>query len=345
MDNSVPDAIIESIRHFDKRAKASVKHDALIEELKKLEKLDFDDLKNVEIRAKSYIELAQLKYQAGLISEQEYIFHQYHSIVSLIHETRWMQGNYSVQLDPISNKMRDIEKKYGLADDEYWKRGDAPPEYQVLDEEYNAVLDSRLRSEFLEFASDDVAEMFSGNRDKLDSLSEIGRKSIFVKDEVGRLNELVALYESEAEVNEIGSAFYSASIMLAAAMESRLIIQSIENRDAVRETLLKMGLSNKKLKSKNPLDWKLNTLLEVCAVSGWLPNIETDDFVFNSKNIGHTLRNTRNLVHPGMHIKRNAALTVGREQYKDMKAAYSLVSELLKSPNKLIQPTQKSAAD
>jgi len=334
METNIPDIIIESIKHFDKRAKASIKHDALIEELMKLEKLDFDDLENVEIRAKSYIELAQLKYQAGLFSEQEYIFQQYHSVVALIHETRWMQGVYSDQLDPISNKMREIEKKYGLSDDEYWGQGDAPTEYQALDEEYNAVLDSRLRSEFFEFASDDVAKMFSENRDKLDSLFEVGRKSIFVKDEVKRLNELAVLYENEAEVNEKGSAFYSASIMLAAAMESRLVIQCIENRDDVRETLLKMGLSNKKLKSKNPLDWKLNMLLEVCAVSGWLPNIETDDFVFNSKNIGHTLRNTRNLVHPGMHIKRNAALTVGKEQYKDMKAAYSLVSELLKWPNK-----------
>lgn len=333
MDKNIPDVIIESIRHFHKRAKAAIEHDVLIEELEKLEKIDFDDLKNIETKAKSYIELAQLKYKAGLVSEQEYIFHQYHSVVSLVHETRWLQGVYSDQLDPISKKMRAVEKSYGLTDDEYWKRGDAPPEYQVLDEEYNAILDSKLRSEFLEFASEDVAEMFSDNRDKHDSLSEVGRKSIFVNDEVERLSVLASLYESEAEADEAASSFYSASIMLAAAMESRLIIQCIENRNEVRETLLKMGLSNSKLKSKNPLDWKLNTLLEVCAVSGWLPNVETDDFVFSSKNIGHTLRNTRNLVHPGMHVKRKSALAVGREQYKDMKAAHSLVSELLKHLN------------
>lgn len=345
MSKVVPEDIISSIHHFSERAKASIKVDLLLDELRGLEKIDFDDLQNVEKRAVAYIELAEVRYQAGLLSEHEYIFHQYRSVVSLIHETRWLQGRYSKELELISEKMREIEKSYGLTTDEYWAKGDAPLEHQILNEEYEKVLDSILEKEFLEFASAKVADLFSGDKDKLESLSEIGRKSIFIKNDIQRLNELAMLYEQESEKNESCGAFFSASIMLAAAIEARLIIQCIKNRDEVRESLRKMGLTNSKLKSKNPLDWKLNTLIEVSANSGWLPNVETQDFVFNSKNIGHTLRNTRNLVHPGMHVKRKAALALGKEQFKDIKAAYLLVSKLLEWPNNKIQPTANAAAE
>jgi hypothetical protein len=333
MNEEIPEGIIDSIKHFTQRAKASIEVDKIIDEIRTLEKLDFDDVENVENRAKSYIELAERKYQAGLLSEQEYIFHQYHAIVALIHETRWMKGYYSKELNPISEKMRAIEKSYGLASDEYWAKGDAPQEYQLLDQEYENVLESKLEAEFIEFASKEVSELFIKDKSKLEALSDIGRRSIFVKDDVKRLNELAAIYESESKINEEGKAFFSASIMLAAAMEARLIVQCIENREEVRSVLLRMGLSNKKLKSKNPLDWKLNTLIEVCENTGWLPDLETDDFVFLSKMIGHTLRNTRNLVHPGMHVKRKAPLALGEEQFKDTKAAYTLVSKLLNWPN------------
>jgi len=133
--------------------------------------------------------------------------------------------------------------------------------------------------------------------------------------------------------------------MLAAAMEARLIVQCIQNREAVRETLLKMGLSNKNLKSKNPLNWSLDILIDVCSNAGWLPDIETHDFVFHSENIGHTLRNTRNLVHAGKHIKRKAPLALGEEQFKDTKAAYALVSELLCWFDNQLQPTAIAPVD
>jgi hypothetical protein len=334
MNNEIPEEIVESINHFNTRAEGSIRVNALLDEIKKLKKLDFDDLKNVEIRAKSYIEVAEAQYRAGLVSEQEYIFHQYHAVVSLIHETRWLNGYYSDDLEPISQKMREIEKSYGLKPDEYWAKGDAPEEYQALEAEYEKVLESKLESEFFEFATDDVAKLFSIDRDHLEALKEIGRKSIFISDEVKRLYELAHIYEEESEINVKGKAFFSASIMLAAAIEARLIVHCINHRDEVRATLLKMGLSNKKLKSKNPLDWNLNTLIEVCGNAGWLPNFETERFVFNTMNIGHTLRNTRNLVHPGLHVKRKAALALGEEQFKDIKASYKLLSSILKWPNK-----------
>ena len=344
MKKDIQEEILTSIEHFTERAKASIKVEALVKEIKGVEKLNFDDTENVENRAKSYIDLTEKQYQAGLLSEEEYIFYQYYAIVSLIHETRWLNGFYSGELEPISKKMRAIEKAYSLASDEYWAKGDAPPEYQALDKEYEEVLNSKKEAKFLEFASNKVADLFVKDRSELESLSELGRRSIFVKDNIQRLKNIAIIYENESAINETGKAFFSASIMLAAAMEARLIVQCIEHREQVRETLLKMGLSNKKLKSKNPLDWNLNTLIEVCSNAGWLPNIETQDFVFISKNIGHTLRKTRNLVHPGMHVKRKAPLALGKEQFKDIKAAHKLLSKLLNWPNNANSADAKNCA-
>lgn len=330
MNNEIPKEIVESIKHFNARAEGSIRVDTLSDEIRKLKKLDFDDLSNVELRAKSHIELTEAKYRAGLISEQQYIFDQYYAVVNLIHETRWLNGYYSDDLEPINQKMREIEKIYGLKPDEYWAKGDAPEEYQALKEEYEKVLEVKLESEFLEFATDDVSKLFLVDRDHLETFREIGRKSIYIKDEVKRLSELANIYEDESEINVKGKAFFSASIMLAAAIEARLIIHCLIHKDEVTQTLLKMGLSSKKLKSKNPLDWNLNTLIEVCGNAGWLPNFETEKFIFNTINIGHTLRNTRNLVHPGLHVKRNAALALGEEQFKDIMASHKLLSSILK---------------
>ncbi|MCP4491944.1 MAG: hypothetical protein GY820_32265 [Gammaproteobacteria bacterium] len=230
MNKDIPEAIVESIKHFSERAKASVEVEKIVDEIRALEKLDFDNIENVENRAKTYIEMAEKQYQAGLLSEQEYTFHQYHAIVSLIHETRLMNGSYAVELDPISKKMRATEKAHGLSSDQYWAKGDAPKEYQALDQEYEQVLETKLESEFIEFASKKVSDLFITDRSKLEALSEIGRRSIFINDEINRLNELANIYELESKINEEGKVYFSASIMLAAAMEARLIIQCIKNR-------------------------------------------------------------------------------------------------------------------
>src|SRR5690242_19112330 len=120
MNNKIPAEIVKSIKHFNARAEVTIRVDTISDEIRKLNKLDLDDLNNVELRAKSYIALAEAKYQAGLISEQEYIFTQYYAVVNLIHETRWLNGYYSDDLEPINIKLRKIEKNYGLKPDEYW---------------------------------------------------------------------------------------------------------------------------------------------------------------------------------------------------------------------------------
>lgn len=154
--------------------------------------------------------------------------------------------------------MRSIEKEYGLKSDEYWEKGDAPPEYQDLDRQYEEILNSKLEALIIEFANDKVAKLFMEDWRQFEALVELGRKSIFIKDDIERLGELLQIYEKEAEINEQGRAYLSASIILAAAMEARLVIQCLENREEVLKILMQMGLSNKKTKIKEPTGLEIN---------------------------------------------------------------------------------------
>ena len=164
MKIEIPEEIIESIKHFNDRAESSLEVNELLEEVGNLYKINFDDIENVEKRAKAYIKVADAQYKAGQISEQEHIFHRYYAVANLVHDTRWMNGHYSEKLHLISQKMKDIEREYGLKDDEYWAKGDAPEEYQTLDIEYEKVLESKLQEEFIEFGADDIAELHKNDK-------------------------------------------------------------------------------------------------------------------------------------------------------------------------------------
>lgn len=333
MDKKNPKDIIDSVEHLTNIAKASIEVNDLLQEFKNLPKTNLKDIENLKNRAISHLNLSVKQYEAGLLSEQEFMFFQFYSINCLLHESSWTNGNYSEELEPLSEKMRSIEKANGLKSDEYWKIDDAPPEYQELNRQYEEILDSKLEGLVIEFAHDKVEKLFMEDRKQFEALSELGRKSIFIDDDIKRLGELVQIYEKEAEINENGRAFLSASIMLAAAMEARLIVQCSENRDEVRKILTTMGLTKKKLKSKNPLDWDLDILIDVCSSAGWLRNFETKDFLINTKNFSHSLRSTRNLVHPGVHVKKRASLEIGEQQFKNIKMAYNIVVQQFNFPN------------
>ena len=334
MNGEVQEDIAETLNHFSERVKTSHEARELAEKFRLSRGLDFNDLDSVKRRAQSLIVLTEKRYQAGLLSEQERMSYIYYAVADLIHETKWMNGYYSSDLDPISQKMRAIEKLHGLSNYQYWKKGDAPSEYQLLDKEYEKILDLKLEAEFIEFAPRELSDLFISDKEAFETLSEIGRRSIFLKDDIDRLSELSSIYEAEANKCEGVAAYFSASITLAAAMEARLLVQCLENRETVADVFLRMKRDGEvRGKSANPLDWSLQTLIEVCARSGWLPNVEARDFVLLSQNIAHVVRNARNLVHPGQHVKRRASLSLGREQFKDIKAAYGLVQNLLRAPN------------
>jgi hypothetical protein len=146
MIDETPIEIVEAIRHFQARAEKSLELTDLLETRSVLGKLDFNDVAGIETRARLYIKIADARYAAGQISEHEHLFHRCYAIENLVHETRWLNGCYDEVLDPVSEKMREIERARGLSDDEYWPVGDAPEDYQALNIEYGRILDRKLEA-------------------------------------------------------------------------------------------------------------------------------------------------------------------------------------------------------
>lgn len=327
--------VVEAMEHFQMRAEKTIALEDLLATSNDIfKKVDINDLQALESRSRKYIDIAQARYDSGNISEHELLFHKCFAIESQIHEVRWTNGLYQNDLAPISAKMREVEKKHGLSDDEYWPISEAPKEYQDLSQEYDAIMEKKLLDAFVEFGSNDLKDLYVNDRQKFDQLHYIGGKSIFLKDEKSRLLSLAIIYENEAEVASKGGAFFAASVMLGSAIEARLIVTCLENEDKVRETLAKLGLTSKKLKSKSPLTWKLETLINVCCEAGWIPNFDTGNFTYNGQAMANFLRSTRNDVHPGGKAKKGSGLVMGGEQFKDIKYIHQFLASTLKWPNK-----------
>lgn len=329
-EKNIPQDLSDSLNHIVRRLNAKRDLDDFLEANDIPEEIDFNNLEELKKRAVFYVKLSEHSHSAGLSSQADFLFHQYHAIETLIHEPRWMAGFYSDELSPIEKKMKSIEMEHGLKDEEYWRKGDAPAEYQNLEREYSDVLDANLENLVKEYASEKTLTMYLSDKVKFEAEVELGRKSIFHKSEVQRLTELVQIYEQESEICSNVGVYFSAAILLATALEATLIILCLENRLIVRDTLGRMGLTGRKVKSKNPVDWRLDRLIEVCDNAKLLHNLEIQELVFSSKDIGHALRQSRNLVHPGRYIKSNASLSFGAEQFKDIKVAYILISEAVK---------------
>ncbi len=329
MNNEKSSGFIGAIQHLQYRAEKSLEAEGLRKARGELRKLDLDDLSSVEERAKNYLAIAQARFSAGEISEDDFAFYRRYALEHLVHESRWLNGNYEDVLGPISESIAQLQSEYGLTKDEYYPRGEGPPKYIELNAEYERQLDKKLIEVFREFGADDLAEIFLSNKENFYAHSELGRKSIFIDNEVDRLNELAIGYEREAKLSQEGEAYLSASIMLCAAIETRLLIKCISNEQQARKAAIELGLTNKVLKSKKPQAWKLETLIEVSAQAGWIHNVETERFIFRGKDIAHLLREVRNRVHPHVQLKKNLGLSFGREQYKDVEAAHIIIQGFL----------------
>lgn len=324
----------KAISHFQRRAEKALALEKLLEEADFPEKLDLNDLPALERRARLYISIAQARYDAGEISEHELLFHKCFVIENQVHESRWSNGVYAEVLDPIAEKMKAVEKAYGLTDDQFWLISDAPEEYLLLSSEYDSEMERKLLETFVEFGADDLKELYLSNREEFDRLHHIGGKSIFLKGDKPRLQSLANSYEDEAERAEKAGAFLAASVMLGSAIEARLIVTCLENEEKVRETLGRLQLTNKDLKSKNPITWPLDLLIQVCSSAGWIPDYKVGGFTFSGNKMAEFLRSTRNQVHPKVKLKRSRGLVMGLEQFKDIRSAHSLLSSSLNWPNK-----------
>jgi hypothetical protein len=333
MNEDLPSEVLQAIRHLQLRAEKALALEELLNKNEFPEKIDFSDLPALEDRARLYIQIAQARYEAGDISEHELAFHRCYAIEVQVHEARWTNGGYEDVLKPISEKMREVEKSYGLSENEYWPISDAPEEYLVLSQEYDSAMEEKLLEAFCEFDAEDLKDLYLNDPKKFSTLHDAGRVAVFQKDEMAKLRSIAINYENEARASEQAGAFLAASVMLGSAIETRLVITCLENESKVRETLATLGHTNRTLKSKNPITWSLDILINVCVSAGWIPNYDTGEYVFSGEAMIKFLKSSRNQVHPKIKLK-SKGLVVGEEQFKDIKHIHQLLSSTLNWPNK-----------
>ena len=199
--NEHAEELRQALEHLDRRAAGSVVLQEAVEELRRLPKLDCGNKNNRETRARVQVSLAHAMYAAGRVTKAEYFYFLTMPLISLVHESRWTDGEYDKDLMPISDRMKQIESAHGLAKDEFWSRGAGPPEHEALNRDYEAVLDRKRGEVFHEFGEPEIAKLW--DQERINSKSCLRRAALPSsrrRIERAGLAELIQVYEREATV-------------------------------------------------------------------------------------------------------------------------------------------------
>jgi hypothetical protein len=95
-----------------------------------------------------------------------------------------MTGRDSVEdaeMVRLSQGMQAIERAHGLGPDNYWRTDEAPEEWRVLNEAWDARNDALILERLRKFGRADLAELEEHHRDELDAMREAGRNELFAR--------------------------------------------------------------------------------------------------------------------------------------------------------------------
>jgi hypothetical protein len=266
------------------------------------------------------VDLAHALLDGGRITEDEHLLFSTFPVEHLHHE-RWMEGAYP-EIEALSKEMEGVEQAAGLSKDQYWMINDAPPEYITLSTRYDASLDARFAEMLDQFGLTELAVLWRTDRAEYDRRRENGRRAIFEKDNVREaVSGSVRIYEAEAMRSATAGAYYAACVMLGSAAEARLLSMCLDNPSRLTEVLALLPRSEAP-RNRDPLHWSLEHLILIAGKAGWLVDLEDDDIKLNVAQWLISLRDTRNLLHPGRHARDRPHAIVGPELHSDSLLAY-----------------------
>jgi hypothetical protein len=237
-----------------------------------------------------------------------------------------------VELEPIMQKIREIEKKHGLKEDEYWPIGEGPKEYIKLNKKWEEAYHSKFIKILREFSLDDIADMMLNDEDKFDQLRERGRRAVFHRNEtVPVIRDIVVRYEEDARRAASVNAYSAAVTSLGAAIEGLLILRCLKSPSKANRIAGQLPARIRPRASfrSDPTMWHFETLIEVCFKAGWLPSFETSTARFNSAGLAHVIRLLRNHVHPGRHFRERPWSEMDNRDFNDAEAIYTVLFKAL----------------
>jgi hypothetical protein len=275
------------------------------------------------------VALAKALYVSRRISMSQYVIYAV-SAVEGVHDGRLLYGAYDDELRPINQALREVEKRHGLAHDQYWPRGEGPEEYGSLNRQFEAVLDARFLQALREFDLCDLAELKEQSPEKFDALRERGRRSVFHRGELApAIRDVVLRYEDDARQAASVGAYTAAVTSLGAGVEGLLLLRSL--RSTRKAGRIARGLKGR-IRPRSPDDpssWTFETLIEVCLRAGWLRPIETPVAVYDTAALAHVLRRMRNHVHPGRSARERPWSETDEREYRDADAIYVILLSTL----------------
>ncbi|MDO9368338.1 MAG: hypothetical protein Q7T68_07195 [Sphingopyxis sp.] len=275
---------------------------------------------NSPAQVQAWVDLANAMLEGGQVSESEHLLLATFAVEG-IHSERWLNDEYP-ELKIISEKMADVERQYGLTEGQYWLKKDAPSEYQILSDQYDAAIEIRFIETLRELGLDDFAELKISDPTEYDRRREIGRLATFEKDNSKKsVSSLIGSFEREAYICAEAEAFYAACVMLGSATEARLLDACL-NRSGEVALALSALPKEQQPKQNNPLNWSLENLVNVSSQAGWIGAIEDDSIVISVSGWLSSLRETRNLLHPGRHARKKPHISIGPEDYSDALLSY-----------------------
>lgn len=278
--------------------------------------------------AKQFVALIRALFNSRQISRPEYVFYVCFP-VEAIHEERWIDGAYK-ELEPISQRLKEIAAEHGLGPDEYWPIGEGPAEHNELNDQYSAVLDSYLIKTLREFDLDDMANLREQDADEYKRLHERGRRAVFHTDEiVAVIRDIVVRYEGDATRAAIANAYSAAVILLGAAIEGLLLLRCLRSNKKAARVARKLPKRTRPKNLNDPTTWKFETLIEVCFQAGWLPPVSTSLAKYKSEGLAHVIREMRNYVHPGRQAKEKPWSEVEERDYLDAQAIYVVLLSVI----------------
>ena len=323
--------------HFERRAQGIATATQLAS-LRRLEKTEGKRKSWTDFAAvKDALELAQALYAGGGLTSDEFLFYSVAPVESY-HDHLTLNGHYKDKLDPITNKLREIEAGHGLKPDEYWRKGEGPEEHDRLNARYEKVLDDEFGKLLREVGLVAHSRLWRDNRKEFDRMREAGRASLFESSDVEHAtSKLIGMYEGEATKCAKAKAYYAACVMLGSASEALILLRCLQKPAELERAKAELPKS-KRFNKDGPPAWNLGQLIEIAIQAGWIANLETESVVVQIVNLISQLHDIRNLVHPGRHAASKPHVTISQEQYADAKAAYTALRFALEKTTKRHSP-------
>jgi hypothetical protein len=260
-------------------------------------------------------DLATAMLFANRISRQEYTF-IVGSVVDGLHDSRIMDGSYP-ELEQISASIGLVEERHGLEKGSYWHPSEGPREWRELNSMYDAATHVRFVETLREVQCQDLAELYTSDREEFDRLRERGRRSFFHKDELpAALDDVIVRYEQ---------AYSAAVILLGAAVEGLLLRKCLRSKKKAAAVAAKLPKSKRPRDVDSPSNWTFDTLIETCLGAGWLPAVSTDSTKIYPDRLAHLLRGMRNQIHPGKVATERPWIEIDESEYAQAEVIYTTI--------------------